>query len=152
MLFWGLATLIMAREFGAASYRFSTGHPDVDLAPGYFELAYTAGAIVSVVLGSGFIFSGIFGFRGADWPRVVSWLLGGFALPFIYAAYWKFGDPYIFVGSGSSAWAAEMRILTPWRYSGWYHDATLVSGFLVSAFLPCGIALLLILLLLPRGT
>jgi TRAP-type C4-dicarboxylate transport system permease small subunit len=50
MVVWGSYTLSRAGEFGAAAYRFSDSHQDVDLAPGLFELAFVGGAIVSILL------------------------------------------------------------------------------------------------------
>lgn len=141
MAAWGAATLGRAGEFGAAAYRFSASHPDIDIAPGYFEIAFWLAAITSLLAALGFSALGFGVVRGAATARVMSWIAGGAALPCVYLTYQDHGDPYLFPGTASSA-AGPMKALTPWRFSGWYHDLTTGLGILTMAGLTTAIVLL----------
>jgi hypothetical protein len=143
MVVWGACTLSRAGEFGAAAYRFSASHQDVDIAPGFFELAFVMGAVISLVFGLMFLLLGLL--NGRRGSRVVTWLVSCAALPFVYATYNDYGASYMFPGTASSA--APMRILTPWRFAGWYHRMTVGFGILIIA----GLVAVIVLLALPAS-
>jgi hypothetical protein len=146
MAVWGAATLARAGEFGAAAYRFSASHPDIDIAPGYFEIAFWLAAIASLLAALGFSALGFADLRGAPAARVTTWIAGCAALPFVYLTYEDHGEPYLFPGTASSA-AGPMRALTPWRFSGRYHDLTTGLGVLTIA----GLTAVIVLLALPAS-
>jgi hypothetical protein len=146
MVVWGGWTLSRAGDFGAAAYRFSASHPDVDLGPGYFELAFVLGAVINLLFALAFLLSGFLDLRGVLGSRVITWIVSSVALPFVYTAYEDYGSPYMFRGSASSA-AAPMRTLTPWRFSGWYHGMTVGFGILIIV----GLVLAGLLLALPAS-
>jgi hypothetical protein len=134
MAAWGGLTLSHAREFGAASYRFAMSHPDVDLAPGYFEIAFVTGAVLSIFFAALFLIFGFGNLHGRSWSRVLTWIWGCAALPFVYVTYLDYSTLYMFPGDTRSA-TAPMRALTPWRYSGAYYTITTTSGILITVLL-----------------
>ncbi len=145
MLVWGAYTLSRAGEFGAAAYRFSGSHPDVDLAPGLFELAFVGGAIVSMLFAFTFTLLGYFDLRGVQAARVMTWLISCAGLAFVYVTYQETAEPYMFPGDMRTSSLIPMRHLTPWRYSGWYHAITVGFGYVSLASL----LLAMVLLALP---
>jgi hypothetical protein len=141
MAAWGGLSLFHAREFGAASYRFAMSHPDVDLAPGYFEVAFVTGAVLSIFFAALFLISGFGNLHDWSWSRALTWISGCAALPFIYVTYLHHGTLYMFPGGTRSA-AAPMRVLTPWRYSGAYYTITTTFGILTTGLLVTVIVML----------
>ncbi len=98
--------------FGAASYRFVTSHPDVDLGPGYFEKAFWLAAVTSLLAAAVFTALGLAVRHGAAAARELTWIAGCAALPFVYLADEDHADWYLFPGTAHSA-AGGMRALTP---------------------------------------
>jgi len=129
--------------FGAAAYRFVMSHPDVDLGPGYFEKVFWLATVLSLVAAAVFAALGLAVTRGAAAARELTWIAGCAAVPFVYLTYEDHGDWYLFPGTAHRA-AGGMRTLTPWRYSGWYHDLTATLGILTMASLAAALGLLLL--------
>jgi hypothetical protein len=145
MVVWAACTLSRAGEFGTAAYAFSATHQDVDLAPGLFEVAFVGGAVVSILFAIILLFIGFFDLGGTRPSRVLTGLASCAALPFTYLTYQKLGEPYMFPGDMRESSQAPMRILAPWRYSGWYHALTVGFG---DAIVGC-LVLAIILIALP---
>ena len=145
MAVWGASTLARADDFRAATDHFTASHPDFDVT-GWFPFAFVTAAVVSVVFAVAFSALGLFILRGVPMSQVVTVLVGCAALPFVYLAYEDYGTPYLFPGTLSGA-AGPMRALTPWRYTGWYHNLTIGLGALIMT----GLVLVIALLVLPAS-
>jgi len=143
----GAVAVSRGGAFGAAAYRFTMSHPDVDLGPGYFEKVYWLAAVLSLAAAAVLAALGLAVTRGAAAARELTWIAGCAALPFVSLTDEDHGDWYLFPGTAHRA-AGGMRALTPWRYSGWYHDLTAILGILAMA----GLAAALALLLLPSAS
>jgi mannose/cellobiose epimerase-like protein (N-acyl-D-glucosamine 2-epimerase family) len=135
--------LSRAGAFGAAAYRFVMRHPDVDLGPGYFEKVFWLAAVLSPVTAAVLAALGLAVRRGAAAARELTWIAGCAALAFAYLTYEDQGDWYLFPGTAHRS-AGGMRVLTPWRYSGWYHDLTAILGILTLASLAAALGLLML--------
>ena len=143
MAVWGASTLARADDFRAAADRFTANHPDFDVT-GWFPVAFVTAAVVSLVFAVAFAALALLILRGVSMSQVVTVLADCAALPFVYLAYEDYGTPYLFPGTMSGA-AGPMRALTPWRYTGWYHDLTAGLGVLIMT----GLVLVIALLVLP---
>jgi hypothetical protein len=150
MAVWGAYTLSRVGDFGAAADRFSASHQDVDLAPGYFELAFVAGAVISIVFAVIFLLLGIFDQYHRRSSRLLTWWATGSALPFVYLTYLRYGEPYMYPGDTREMAADSMNRLTPWRFSAWYHLMTVGFGALILACLVAAIVSLVLPALKPH--
>jgi hypothetical protein len=142
MAIWGASTLARADDFRAATDRFTASYPDFDVT-GWFPFAFVTAAIVSLVFAVAFSALGMLILRAVPMSQVVTVLVSCAAVPFVYLTYQDYGVLYLFPGTLSDA-AGPMRALTPWRYTGWYHDLTIGLGIVTMTGLVLVVALLVI--------
>lgn len=144
---WAVATLVKYGEFSSAAAEIFNADVTADMSWGFVTLAYQAGAVASLVL-AGVLSALMIGLlRSHNRARIGFWITCLAALPLLWMFYIKNTTYISAVGTGPTEPVARMEMarvneLTPWRFSGWYHDMTLGVGVAVAIFLVAGAALL----------
>jgi hypothetical protein len=152
LLCWGLATLSRRPSFNAAVETVFRPDPHADTSVGWLEFKFLLGAAFSMALACAYLSLVAFVYHGSTWARLLVWLVSAAALRFTWLAHVRNGVSYLHAqgtGPDLDVTIEEMhRVneLTPWRFSGWYHNLTVGSGFALTIFIIAGA----ILLAIPR--
>jgi hypothetical protein len=148
LLTWGLATLYRRPSFNAAVKAVFDLDSNADTSVGWLEILFLFSAVFSVALGCAYLSLLVFVYHGSIWARIGVWLISAAALWFIWRALVRNGASYLHAqdtGPDNDVTIAEMRqvnTLTPWRFSGWYYNLTIGSGYTL-VILIIGAAILL---------
>lgn len=135
LLAWGLATLYRRRSFNTAVKAVFDLDVNADTSVAWLEIKFLFSIVCSMALGCAYLSLLVFVYHGSLWAKIGVWLISAAALWFTWKTHVRNGVSYLHAqdtGPDSDVTIAEMRqvnALTPWRFSGWYHNLTIGSGY-----------------------
>ena len=123
--------------------------PHADTSVGWLEFKFFLGAAFSIALACMYLSLAAFVYQDRAWAaRLLVWLVSYAALPFTWLAYVRNGVSYIHAQGTGPDFATtieemnRVNDLTPWRFSGWYHNITIGFGIALTIFIIGAVILL----------